>query len=152
MEFVRVLPNLVSGPALFPTNLAPDVQIQVAFPSMPLLATLTRPIAMALGGAAIFLSVLAARRADGWPAAVVLGVAATLLLPSATWYHYLAPLLPIAAFAWPRATQRARATLLAGAALITLGLLSLPLAIAGAATVVVGALSVLWPRRREASA
>ena len=59
-----------------------------------------------------------------------------LLLPAATWYHYLAALLPVAALAWPAAGTRARLSLLAAAALITVGVAALPLATVGAVALV----------------
>ena len=152
IDFARVIPNLVSGDALFSTNLAPDIQVQLAIPSMPVLATLVRFVAVGVAAGAIVLSVAVARRPGGWPAAVALGVAATLLLPSATWYHYLAPLLPLAVFAWPRARRGARVLMLGGATAVTSGLLFLPLAIFGGAAMVVGILLAIWPRRAEAAA
>jgi hypothetical protein len=151
VDYVRVIPNLVSGPVFFETNLAPDIQVQLAVPSMTALATLTRIAAVATGIAAVLLSIVVARRADGWAAAVALGASATLILPSSTWYHYLAPLLPLALFAWPRARQRVRAVLLCGAAGVTLGLALLPLAVAGAFVMVGGTLLTVWPRQPEAT-
>jgi hypothetical protein len=151
-DFLRVIPNLVSGRVDFPTNLAPDIQVQMAFPSAPVLATLTRVGAVAVGVAAIVLSVVVAHRRAGWPAAVALGVAATLILPSSTWYHYLAPLLPIAAFAWSHASSREKLVLVLGATSVTAGLAWLPLAVAGAAAMVVASLLAVWPRASTATA
>ena len=151
IDFARAIPNLVSGPVFFATNLAPDIQLQVSLPALASLAPLVRIVAVGAGVAAILLSVVAARRARGWPAAILLGAAATLILPSSTWYHYLAPLLPLAAFSWPAASHRGRLLLLAGAASVTLGLAYLPLAVAGAAVMVAGSLVAIWPRPREAT-
>jgi hypothetical protein len=151
-DFVRVLPNLVSGPAQFATNLSPDNLVSYALPALPLAAEIVRWLGVGMGVLAVIGSVMVARRPGGWPAAVVLGVAAMLLLPSATWYHYLAVLLPLAAYAWPRAGRRSRFGLAAGAAAVSLALPVLPLAVAGAGLMLGSALSAVWPHQRIAHA
>ncbi len=142
-DFARVLPNLVSGPSLYATNLAPHSLVSFAAPDLPLVAEAARVAAIGLALGALGASVLLARRTGRWAAALTLAVAASLLLPSATWYHYLAVLLPIAAYAWPRARTRARLALLAGAGAISLGVAWLPLAVGGSALVVVTALAIV---------
>ena len=150
-DFVRVLPNLVSGPANFATNLAPDNLVSFALPAMPMAAEVVRLACVVVGMVAVVLSVLVARRAGGWPAALALGVVALLILPSATWYHYLAVLLPVAAYTWPRATARARLVLVTGGASVSFGLAWLPLAVAGATLLLATAVWTLWPRRQLAT-
>ena len=150
-DFVRVLPNLVAGPSHFTTNLAPDSLLSFALPEAPLAAAAMRWLAIGVGVVAVAASVIVARRAGGWPAAVVLATAATLLLPSATWYHYLAVLLPPAAFAWPRASRRARIWMVVGAACVVVGVGYLPIAVAGAAIVATATLAALWPVRSAAN-
>ncbi len=151
-DFVRVLPNLVSGPAHFATNLSPDNLVSYALPALPLVAEIVRWLGVGLGVLAVIGSVMVARRPDGWPAAVVLGVGALLLLPSATWYHYLAVLLPLAAYAWPRAGRLSRFGLAAGAAAVSAALLALPLAVAGAGLMIGSTLVAVWPRQRTSQA
>ena len=107
-DFLRVIPNLLSGPAHFENNLALHSLVTYALPGLPWAADLARAVSVGGGLAALAASVVLARRRVGWPAALTLAVAALLLLPSATWYHYFAMLLPLAALAWPRA-GRARA-------------------------------------------
>jgi hypothetical protein len=142
LDFMRVIPNLLNGPSVFANNMAPHSLMATALPTLPLAADIARALAVGAGVAALGASVVLARRlASGWPAAVSLAVAASLLLPSATWYHYLAVLLPLAAFAWVRATRGQRFALLAGAGGITLGLAWFPLVVVGATTMVGGALA-----------
>lgn len=147
-DFARVIPNLLNGPSLFANNMAPHSLVAFALPTVPLAADIARVIAVGAGLVAVVASVVLARPGNGWPAALTLGVAASLLLPSATWYHYLAVLLPVAAFAWTRATGRQRAALLAGASSVSLGLAWFPLVICGSVALIGGALSALWPSTR----
>ncbi len=151
LDFVRVIPNLIAGTALYPTNLAPDSVVALALPGVPLAALLVRSAVIVVGLLALVVAVVVARRPGGWPAALVLAVAAALILPSSIWYHYLAVLLPIAAFAWCQGSSGERAALVLGGLLVTLSVLWLPLAILGATIVVVAALTVLWPARRPAT-
>jgi hypothetical protein len=146
-DFVRIIPNLLSGPSHFPNNLAPDSLVSYALPASLWAATLARLLSVGGGLVALAASVVLVRRRDGWPAALTLAVAAMLLLPSATWYHYLAVLLPLAAFAWPRAGRKPRLGLLAGAATVTLGLAALPLTVVGAALMTASTLAGVWPRK-----
>jgi hypothetical protein len=146
LDFLRALPNLIAGPADYPTNLALDSVMASLLPGSPLAASAARAVSLMGGLAAMVLAIVAARRPETWPLAVSAAVAAMLLIPSATWYHYLAVVLPVAAFAWPRAGLRARVAMLAGAALVTLALVWLPLAVAGAATTMGAAMAVMAPR------
>jgi alpha-1,2-mannosyltransferase len=147
IDFARVIPNLLSGPSLFANNMAPHSLVAFALPTAPLAADIARALAVGAGLVAVAASVVLARRANGWPAALTLGVAASLLLPSATWYHYLAVLLPVAAFAWTSATSRQRAALLAGASGVTLGLAWFPLVVIGATTLVGASLASVRARQ-----
>lgn len=151
-DFVRILPNLVSGPAHSATNLSPDSLVSFALPSFPLAAEIARWLAVGLGVVAVLVSMFVSRSPEGWPAAVALGVAALLLVPSATWYHYLAIVLPLAAFAWPRAGRGSRFGLATGAAAVSFGLAALPLALAGAGLMIGSTLVAVWPRQRTSQA
>lgn len=146
-DFFRIIPNLLSGPSHFPNNLAPDSLVSYALPGVPLAADVTRIVCVAGGVLALAGSVVLARRREGWPAALTLAVVAMLLLPSATWYHYFAVLLPLAAFAWSRASLRPRLGLLTGSALITAGLAALPLTVAGAALMTAATFVAVRPRK-----
>lgn len=146
IDFVRVLPNLVAGDARFATNISPDNLLAYALPAAPFAAEVVRWLSLAAGVLAIVGSVFLARRPGGWPAAVTLGVAAMLLLPSSNWYHYLCVLLPLAAFAWPRAGRGPRAGLLGGAACVSVAVAVLPLAVAGSVLMIGASLFALWPR------
>jgi hypothetical protein len=150
-DFFRIIPNLLAGDSRLPNNLAPDNLVAYALPSVPWAATVTRIVCVGGSVLALAAAVVLARRHDGWPAALTLAVAAMLLLPSATWYHYFAVLLPLAAFAWPRAGGRARLGLLAGGATVTLGLAALPLTVVGAALMTGSTLATLWPRTTAAA-
>ena len=136
-DFVRVLPNLVTGASVYATNVAPHSLVAFAWPAAPALVEAVRLAALGAGGAALLRAALLARRPGRWPAAVTLAVAALLLLPSATWYHYLAVVLPVAAFHWPRLPARGRVGLLAAGTAVSFGLVWLPLAAAGAAAMLV---------------
>ena len=113
-DFVRIIPNLLSGPTLFENNLSLHSLATYGLPGLPWGPEVARAISVAVGLGALAGSVVLARRREGWPAALTLAVAALLLVPSSTWYHYLCMLLPLAAFAWPRADRRIRAGLIAG--------------------------------------
>ena len=147
VDFIRILPNLISGSAAFPTNIAPDNIVLYTFPDYPFAATIVRIGAIVAGVGCVALSVMAARRERGWPLAVFLGVAAMLLLASSNWYHYLAVLLPLGAFAWPGATRAQRLLILGGSSTITFALVWLPLAVVGAVALVAGAVGAAWPAR-----
>jgi hypothetical protein len=141
-EYATVLPNLLAGPADYPTNLAPSSLAAVYLPAATWLAPLARFAALAGGLGLLALSFAWARQRDTLAAAVTAAVAGSLLLPGAAWYHYLAVLLPPAAFAWPRATTVQRAAMLAGSALVYTGFgWFLPLALPGAA-ILVGAVLI----------
>ena len=146
LDFIIVIPNLIAGPAAFPTNLAPDAIVALALPDMPAVAVGVRMLSLIMGLFVLAWSGLLARRQGGWPAALTLAVGASLILPSSIWYHYLAVLLPIAALAWWRASRGLRLTIAGSAALISLALFWLPLALVGAVTLVAAAARALWPR------
>lgn len=146
VDFARIIPNLLAGSSNFPTNLAPDNLVSMGLPGLALAGSATRVLTVGLGIACLVTAVLLARSRPNWPAALTLAVAASLLLPSATWYHYLAVLLPLAAFAWPRAGRVARTGLAAGATMVTAGLAALPLTVVGAALMVAATISAT--RRR----
>ena len=143
-DYATVLPNLLGGSADYATNLAPATLLGRAgfpapLPDLARLATMAGAVALTVAA-----PLVAWRRPGfhGWAAATTLATAAMLLLPAATWYHYLAALLPVAALAWPAADIRARLALLGTAALITVGVAALPLASLGATLLVVLALAV----------
>ena len=146
-DFVRIIPNLLSGPTLFENNLSLHSLATYGLPGLPWAPEVARAISVAVGLAALAGSVVLARRREGWPAALTLAVAALLLVPSSTWYHYLCMLLPLAAFAWPRAGRRIRASLIAGGAMITFGLAAIPITVVGAALMVGSTLVAVWPRK-----
>lgn len=150
-DFARALPNLASGESLSATNLAPHSLVWHASGG-PLAVDAVRAFAVGLGALTLVTAAAVARRVGGWPAAVALGLAAVLLIPSSAWYHYLAVLLPLVAFAWPRATVRARIVLLVGAASVSVAVAWLPLAVAGATALIAVALVVLWPRTERTDA
>lgn len=144
-DYARVLPNLLSGSADYANNLAPAAvayNLGLASPIPEVIRAATVVIAIGLVGLAIFL----ARRPHGWPAAVTAAVAAALFLPAAMWYQYLTLLLPIAAFAWVRATSAGRLGLAVSGAGITIGLAFLPLAAASAVVMTALTGAILWPR------
>jgi hypothetical protein len=138
-DYVVVLPNLLAGSADQVTNLAPWAIVDHA--GWPALAAAVRAGSVAISVGCALAAVLAARRPHGRAAAVALGTASMLLLPAALWFHYLAVLLPLAAFAWPSAGARTRIALLASMVLVTFGVALLPLATVGAT---VASASVIW--------
>ncbi|CAN5129594.1 hypothetical protein BH24CHL7_BH24CHL7_03000 [soil metagenome] len=152
LDFIRIQPNLLTGPATSPTNLAPASMVAGAAPDLPAVAGVVRALTLLVGVMAVVWSLLLARRSGGWPAAVLLGTVAILVVPGVIWYHYLAMLLPFAAFAWPRASVQQRWWLISAAAAITIGLAWLPLAALGAAALIVVSLRVLIPPASRSSA
>jgi len=149
-DYPVVLGNLLGGSADYASNLAPDTLLRHAFGLGAPWDAMVRVGALGLGLGLLVSGWRWARRPDGWAAAVTAGVAATLLIPAALWYHYLAVLLPVAIVAWGRANARQRAALLAGAALVSIGVAWLPLALAGATIAVASALTAVWPDRIRA--
>lgn len=147
LDFVRIQVNLFVGPSESPTNIHPSSLAALAFPDVPILAGVTRAITLVLGGTAILAAAILARQGGRWPASVLLGVVAMLTIPGSIWYHYLALLLPPAAFAWPAASRRQRAAMAFAAAAVTFGLAWLPLATIGATVLAVAVLRVLISER-----
>jgi hypothetical protein len=150
LDYFLIQPNLLGGSYVVGYNLLPASLAAIVLPDLPALAAGLRLIAFTLGLAAVIAAVVSARRQGGWPAAVLLGTIAMLLIPGALWYHYLAVLLPPAAFAWARATANERFALVGGAACITVALVWLPLATFGAMLLATATLRALWPRRPSA--
>jgi len=144
-DYPVVLGNLLGGSADYASNLAPDTLLRHAFGLGAPWDAMVRVGALGLGLGLLVSGWRWARRPDGWAAAVTAGVAATLLIPAALWYHYLAVLLPVAVVAWGRATGRERAGIFAGAALVSVGIAWLPLALAGGVVIVGCALAALRP-------
>jgi hypothetical protein len=150
LDYGRVLPNLLGGFVDYPTNLAPASLLVTRLPALAALAPLVRLLTLVLAFGAIALAAWLSTRRGGWSAALTLGVAAMLFLPSSIWYHYLVALLPLAAFAWPRGDLIGRAGLLAGAVLVYGGFgWWLPLATAGALVMLAACLYVFWPQTRR---
>lgn len=147
-DYATVLGNLLGGTADFAANLAPSAQLHAFIGLSAPWTDLVRLGAIGLGIALLVLGVLWARRPGGWAGAATAGVAATLLLPPAAWYHYLALLLPLAVVAWARAGVRGRAVLVAGGAAVSVGVAWLPLALAGATLLVATMLVTLRPPPR----
>jgi hypothetical protein len=144
-DYAVVLGNLLGGSADYASNLAPDALLRHAFGLGAPWDAMVRVGALGLGLGLLVSGWRWARRPDGWTAGVTAGVAATLLIPAALWYHYLVVLLPVAVLAWGRATGRQRAALFAGAALVSIGIAWLPLALAGGVVIVGCALAALRP-------
>lgn len=148
LDFLRIQPNLLTGTAVFPTNLAPASMAAVVLPDLPSLAAVLRLATLCGGIGCVVAAVALARRPGGWPAAVMLGTTAMLIIPGAAWYHYLAALLPFAAFSWHRATARQRLIITGGGAAVSLGMAGLPMAVVGATLLVGQSLAVVWPRHQ----
>ena len=156
-DYVRVLPNLLTGSADYPTNLAP-AGLAATFGLPTALVASIRALTLVVAAAALVASVVWARRyarsllTNGLLIATAAATFAMLLLPSALWSHYLCVCLPVAAFSWNSADGRQRVGLVGGGALVTIGLAWLPLALMGAALMFAIALGALRPRAFLASA
>ncbi|MGH2407815.1 MAG: glycosyltransferase family 87 protein [Candidatus Limnocylindrales bacterium] len=148
-DYMTVVGNLLRGSADYPANLAPAIQLQVAFGVGAPWTDLVRLATIVVGSGLLLLGLLWARRPGGWPGAATAGVAGMLLLPGAIWYHYLALLLPVAIHAWARAGSRQRLGLAIGAAAVSFGVAWLPLASLGAAVLVAASLIALRPPARS---
>jgi hypothetical protein len=140
-DYLVVLPNLLMGVADYPTNLAPAAILSDALP--PLATSLVRLLTIGVALLCLLSAWSAGRRPGQAAMAVLLGTVAMLLLPAALWYHYLAVLLPLAIVAWCRGDTPARLMLMAGGALISLGLASLSLVLVGGPLLVAGAVRAL---------
>ena len=147
-ESIDVLLTLAASEPAAAQNMAPAaVAAQLDLPATMVFGARTASLLMV--AIAVSISVVAARRPGGAPAAALAGAIAMLLLPATTWFHYLAVLLPFAAMAWPPSSFTVRTALLAGSLITSAGLLSPPLALVGAATVALTCSWVLWPARTE---
>jgi hypothetical protein len=145
IDYPTVVANMLGGSTDYANNLAPAaVASNLDVPDLGV--SLLRIATLALAAAAVAGSAWLARTREGLPAAALLGATAMLLAPGSLWYHYLVILLPFAAMAWPRAPAPMRMTLFAAAALISVSLVWLPLALLGAAVLAVASLIVIWPR------
>lgn len=132
VDYIRILPNLIAGSPDFASNFAPDQVLGRLAPDIPMLGQTTRIAAVVVGIGALLSGCRQARRRDGWAAAVTLGVVASLLIPSALWYHFFALLLPLGALAWGRLGAPARASLVGAGGLVTVGLAAPILTVPGA--------------------
>jgi hypothetical protein len=149
-DYTRVLPNLLAGDARYATNLAPAVvALDLGLPAA--VADLVRLISVVAGLALIALSFQLAGRAAGWAAAIGCAVAASLLLPASSWYHYLTLLAPLAVFAWVKAGRGVRLTMIGGGILVDAGLVFLPLATLGGALLAASSVAVVWPEPRRST-
>ena len=144
-DYVLVLGNLVRGSADYASNLAPDALLRHTLGLGAPWDTMVRAGSLGLGLGLLVLGWRWARRPYGWAGAVTAGVAATLLIPAAFWYHYLVVLLPVAVLAWGAARGGLRTALVAGGVLVSVGVAWLPLALVGAIVVGATALTALRP-------
>ncbi|MFI5253970.1 MAG: glycosyltransferase family 87 protein [Candidatus Limnocylindrales bacterium] len=147
-DYLTVVGNLLRGSADYPANLAPAQQLGVVLGLGAPWSDVVRLATLGLGLGLLGLGLVWARRPGGWPGAATAGVAGMLLLPAAIWFHYLALLLPLAVFAWARATRRQRAALAIGGGAVSVGVAWLPLALGGAFVLVGAALVALRPGPR----
>ena len=143
-DYAVVMRNLVTGSSDHLTNLAPGAVVGGL--ASELAGDIVRLGSLVIAVVSLGGSTLLARDREGLPAAALLGTIALLLIPGSLWYHYLVILLPFAAMAWPRAPAGTRGALLASGALISVSLVWLPLALAGATLMAALSLVVLWPR------
>jgi hypothetical protein len=126
-DYAVVVPNLLAGSADYATNLAlPAALGRLGVPAV--VVDVVRVLSLAVAGALVVASVRLARQATTWPAALACAAAATLLVPAAVWYHYVAILIPLAAFAWVRARPEGRLVLLAAGVLVDVSVAVLPVA------------------------
>ncbi|MGH2466503.1 MAG: glycosyltransferase family 87 protein [Candidatus Limnocylindrales bacterium] len=146
VDYLRILPNLIAGSPAFASNFAPDQALGRLAPGNPMLGQTARVVAVIVGIGALALGCLQARRPDGWVAAVTLGVVASLLIPSALWYHFFVLLLPLGALAWGRLGPSARASLVGAGALLTVGLAAPILTVVGASIFVGLVVASTWSR------
>jgi hypothetical protein len=142
---------MLAGSADYANNLSPAGVADSLRLADPVVG-LVRLVSLVLAVGCLVGSAWMARTRAGLPVAALLGVIALLLLPGSLWYHYLVILLPFAAMAWPRATRNARLVLFIAAALISLSLVWLPLALFSAIVLVITALVVLWPAATSGTA
>ena len=115
---------------------------QASFPEPVVLASGAGSLVVA--GFALLASMILARRPDGAPEAVLMGVIAMLLVPGTLYYHYLVVLLPIAAIVWPSARNTNWLSLLISAAIITIGFGVEWIALVGATLMVLTEIVALW--------
>ena len=144
-DYMRVLPNLVAGSADYTNNLSPAV-VLLRYGAPDALVQLVRLLVLATALALLAGSVRLAAAPAGWPAAVACAATASLLVPAALWYHYLAVLLPLAAFTWVRGGLVTRALLAATGGIIVWGLPLTPVASLGAIGLAATVLAALMPR------
>lgn len=144
LDYPTVVLNMLAGSADYANNLSPAGVADSLRLADPVVG-LVRLASLVLAAGCLVGSAWLARSRAGLPVAALLGAIALLLLPGSLWYHYLVILLPFAAMAWPRAARNARLTLFIAAALISISLVWLPLALFSAIALAITTLAVLWP-------
>ena len=149
LDYARVLPNMLAGSADYATNLAPGQLVAEVAGAPAAAGTATRWVVLAVVVALVLGAIWLERREVDRRLVVLLGVAASLLLPAALWYHYLVVLLPFGVAAWLESRARfVRAGLVVGAVCISLALgIGLALATFGAVLFAVSAARGLWSAR-----
>lgn len=101
--YPAVLANQWLGAAATdPGNLAlPAIVARIA-PDAPVLSSVARAATVVVAAALFIVSILWARRPDGWAGALLAALMAGLLIPGTVWLHYLALVLPFVVYAWSR--------------------------------------------------
>jgi len=148
-QFPRILINISGAATAVPANLAPSSWLELVTGSGALGAGVRAMMIISAIGL-VALSVWLARQPEGWAAALLVGLSASLIMPGTIWEHYLLILLPFGVYAWAHLSFRAKTLLaLAGAAISVGGLFNSPLAFLGASTFVLVILNSLWPEQSQ---
>jgi len=144
-DLPTVLLSTASGGLDVSSNLAPAALLSDFGLSAWTFPVRIGEIALAL--ALVLASMWLARREAGWPAAVAAATAGSLLAPAILWRHYFVLLLPLALFAFPRASRGGRLALIyAGMFLCVAEWIGRPAELGGAVLLVIVILATLWPR------
>jgi hypothetical protein len=147
IEYAHVLGNLIAGDVHYAHNLAPAiVAYNLGLPDA--VVDVVRIAAILLAITLLAASVRLSGSTVGWPAAVGCAVLAGMLLPAALWYHYLALLLPLAAFVWVHAGASTRAVLVGSGVLTSAGMTVPLMAAIGAGAMAVALVVALRPAPR----
>ena len=146
-DLLAVLTATASGGLDIGWNISPLSMVHAA--GWTALETPMHLVLLTTAAGLVVASLVAARRLDGWPAALACATVAGLLVPTILWEHYLIVLLPFAAVAFPRAGNGARTAMAYAVLVLAVAdyVAGRELVFAAAAALAAITIWLLWPRR-----
>jgi hypothetical protein len=148
-DYLRVLSNMGGRDAWHPLSLVPGVIFPYYWPSIAAFGSLLEVGAIAIALGLFIASLVAARRPNGLPTALIAASGAAILPFNEIWLHYLVILLPGLIFTYFQTTRGGRLGLGVGYLFLCGSLLSFPLATIGMVILMVWPVFLLWPKTSD---